>query len=54
MAPASPAAPENGPRAGAARISDDDGDYDDDNRVLPLIALAASGVDRDGVKITRV
>jgi hypothetical protein len=49
MAPASPAAPEDGPRTYAARISDsgdddDDEDEDDDNgfggEYLPLVALA--------------
>ena len=48
MAPASPAVPEDGPRAYAARISDggDDGDEDDNDdndfggEYLPLVALA--------------
>jgi hypothetical protein len=46
MASASPAAPEDGPRACAARISDDDddGDDNDDNsfegEYVPLVALA--------------
>jgi hypothetical protein len=48
MAPASPAAPEDGPRAYTARISDggdDDDDEDDDNdngfggEYVPLVAL---------------
>ena len=55
MVPASPAAPEDGPRACAARISDDDddGDYNDDNvegEYLPLIALAGVRGGRTGTE----